>query len=136
MYYPDLSPYEYAIRLGPVPGSPCQKLNIGWLGRDREFPKGDVAEPLLKKLFRLSRIGLDRMRGWHSCELCWFSRSGFRFKMDGQAQFLGDAEIEVCGKSGVIYRVPNLICHYIRDHHYKPPDEFLRALEEMDVPED
>jgi hypothetical protein len=36
-----------------------------------------------------------------------------------------------CGR---IYAAPNLIYHYVRTHHYKPPQEFLGALKDGPFP--
>jgi hypothetical protein len=47
---------------------------------------------------------------------------------DGQTLALGDAEIRVGGENGIVYAAPTLICHYIHEHGYRPPDEFLAAV--------
>jgi len=56
----------------------------------------------------------------------------------GSAQrlYLGSAEIRIFGKRGKIYAAPNLLFHYITAHHYKPPDEFLSALQAGPIPPD
>jgi hypothetical protein len=33
-----------------------------------------------------------------------------------------------------VYASPTLIYHYVEAHHYKPPDEFLRALRDGPKP--
>ena len=38
--------------------------------------------------------------------------------------------IRVFGKDGLIYAAPTLLYHYVSVHHYRPPDEFVRALNE------
>jgi hypothetical protein len=47
---------------------------------------------------------------------------------------LGAAEIRVFAKDGVAYAAPTLVYHYVSVHHYKPPDEFVRALREGPLP--
>lgn len=42
---------------------------------------------------------------------------------------LGSGEIRVFNSAGDVFAAPNLIYHYILQHHYRPPDEFLRAVE-------
>jgi hypothetical protein len=37
---------------------------------------------------------------------------------------------------GVVYTAPTLICHDVAVHHYLPPDEFLRAVDEGPCPPD
>jgi hypothetical protein len=49
---------------------------------------------------------------------------------------LGDAEMRVFGPKGRIYAAPNMLYHYVRVHHYKPPDEFLQALKNGPFPPD
>ena len=47
---------------------------------------------------------------------------------------LGWAEIRVFGDDGKVYAAPNMIYHYVTAHHYKPPDEFVRALRSCPCP--
>jgi hypothetical protein len=41
---------------------------------------------------------------------------------------LGSAEIRVFSNEGRIYAAPNLLFHYVCEHHYRPPKEFVQAL--------
>jgi hypothetical protein len=45
----------------------------------------------------------------------------------GQERIIGSAEIRVFGPNGAIYAAPTLIYHYVAEHHYKPPAEFVHA---------
>jgi hypothetical protein len=45
----------------------------------------------------------------------------------GQERRIGTAEIRVFGPMGAIYAAPTLIYHYVAEHHYKPPAEFVHA---------
>ena len=40
---------------------------------------------------------------------------------------LGTAEIRVVGAKGV-YASPTLISHYVAEHHYAPPADFLHGV--------
>ena len=40
---------------------------------------------------------------------------------------LGSAEIRVFGREEGTYAAPDLIYHYVVDHHYLPPEEFIKA---------
>lgn len=42
---------------------------------------------------------------------------------------LGSAEIDVVGDQQVL-AAPDLIVHYVVDHSYQPPEQFVRAVEE------
>jgi hypothetical protein len=105
MYYPDLTPYTYQH------GGPA--LNVGWLSRDKPYPKGIVSDEFLKKLKALKPINL--MRGSHRCEFC------------DHALIFGNGEIHVT-EEGITYAAPTLIAHYVEAHYYKPPDKFVRAV--------
>lgn len=68
-------------------------------------------------------------RGYHICNLCTdVSRSQYVTEHHSKRLFLGSAEIRVVGEQGITYAAPTLIFHYVRDHAYRPPEEFLRAL--------
>jgi len=77
------------------------------------------------------------MRGFHPCPWCeaWVQED---FLGDGQARHLGNGEIHVsAGGIYWTYAAPTLIYHYILRHEYRPPDEFLQAVERLiDYPED
>ena len=92
-------------------------------------------------------------RGIHQCDLC-VSPTTVSVSRGGVERTLGSAEIRVFSKtearsslsqqlkgteSGLVflrnsrvpvnvYAAPDLVYHYVRVHHYKPPDEFLDAL--------
>lgn len=42
------------------------------------------------------------------------------------------SEIHVRSVSGVVYSAPSLVLHYLERHRYRPPEEFVRAVEERD----
>jgi hypothetical protein len=41
---------------------------------------------------------------------------------------LGDAEIRVVGKDGTWLIAPTLVLHYVTEHAYRPPAEFIDAV--------
>ncbi len=47
---------------------------------------------------------------------------------------LGSAEIWVIANDGKIFACPDLILHYIVDHNYLPPEEFIEAVENGPIP--
>ncbi len=49
-------------------------------------------------------------------------------KYGGGELVLGSAEIRVFGSNGVTYAAPDMIYHYVAEHEYKPPDEFIEAV--------
>ncbi|HEX7590779.1 MAG TPA: hypothetical protein VF375_02420 [Candidatus Limnocylindrales bacterium] len=41
---------------------------------------------------------------------------------------LGDREIIVTADDGTRHIAPSLICHYVLEHRYQPPAEFMAAV--------
>ena len=124
MYYPDLTPYCYIRRTA----SP-KLLNIGWLGIEAPFPKKKASEELLDALFEKCQDRVNQTRGRHRCEFCAVpATSGVEVWRKGKRTTLGSAEIRVNGKDGITYAAPDLIYHYVIEHDYDPPPDFVEAL--------
>jgi len=121
MQFPDLTEYRYLGKADP------SVLNVGWLDVAEPFPTGDVTPAELATLLRLAKEPVNRTRGWHRCGICGVNPPIVAGRSDDAVQ-LGDAEIRVVGCDGTIYAAPNLIYHYVEAHHYRPPDQFLKAL--------
>ena len=120
-YFADLTP------VAGFPDDPPHLLTVGWLDKEHLFP---TEVPDAEVVYRLEQALWDRVwaaAGHHLCEFCEGSQFGIAVKVDGVPGILGSAEIRVPG-DGVTYACPDLIYHYVRDHHYRPPDEFVRAL--------
>jgi len=123
MYYPDLTLYCYnASDKAP------NVLNVGWLDASYPFRRKKASVDLLDLLFEkcLDRVNLTR--GWHDCQFCQSSNRGVEVSRHGKKITLGSAEIRVEGKDGRVYAAPNLIYHYVLEHEYDPPHEFVEAL--------
>ncbi len=117
-YYPDLSPYVY---VGAIPGA----LNVGWLDRAHEFPKGKVPSAVVGKLKQLATAPTVRHRGFHCCEFCGPIEALRWPEKERRCSLVISVRSE-----GKIYAAPAMIAHYIQAHGYLPPPEFLRAVEE------
>jgi len=113
-FYADLGPIDYFRSSG----SPSWRA-VGWLGEGKPFSQGQVSDAFVKRLGALMQRFEQPFffMGAHACELC--PASGPRAS--------GQYNLWVPG-NGVIYVVPYLIQHYIHEHHYRPPDEFLDAV--------
>jgi hypothetical protein len=130
MYYPDLSLYQY-VQSNEDPPS----LNVGWLDGTHDYPKGEPSEPFLDRLWIFCCASMQHMLGIHECELCpegAFDRCAQR---GDEELWLGSAEIRVFSREGAAYAAPNLIYHYVVDHNYCPPDEFVQAVLEGPLPD-
>jgi len=134
-YFPDGSSYAY----GPESGEDRSRLvNVGWLSADHAYVRGEVPNDLTTKLARLCRHGINRMRGFHVCEFCPEGpadrRGHMTFARDEVGEFLvGSAEIRVPESGQRVFAALDMIIHYVTEHGYKPPDDFLRAPAEMEA---
>jgi hypothetical protein len=121
MYYEDLTPYDYGYT------EYKNALNIGWLEKGHEFLTGDFPEKqeVLKKL-KAKKIE-NRYRGWHSCDYC----DPYDESEPGHTWIIKDRNGNgeyIVKWNGKTYAAPILITHYIEDHNYKPPQEFIDAV--------
>lgn len=123
-YFPDLSPYSYhGFRIAD------NVVNIGWLNNKHTYSQGILQNEFLDKLWEFTRLNLIRMRGFHICNLCSLRHpSPLSVLREGETLYLGTAEIRVFGKNGKIYAAPNMLYHYIKEHLYNPPEEFITAV--------
>lgn len=123
MYYPDFTPYRDIEKKAP------NVLNIGWLETPHPFPRKKASEELLDALFEKCLHTVNQTRGFHDCHFCDLpATSGVEVLRNGKSIWLGSAEIRVKAKDGRIYAAPNLIYHYVLEHDYDPPREFVEAL--------
>jgi hypothetical protein len=106
---------------------------VGWLSSDHEFPRGEVSEARLNALKGLClRRPARTTRGHHRCAYC--GEFPATLLLEGRTLRRGSYETDVYSADGrVEYRAPNLIIHYIERHDYRPPEEFLEALDSMSI---
>ena len=74
------------------------------------------------------------MRGIHECNFCRAQRwpllpleENPAITVGGKRFLLGHCEIWIPGHNEKIYASPALIIHYIEEHDYCPPEEFMMA---------
>ncbi|NJP46846.1 DUF7919 family protein [Actinacidiphila epipremni] len=127
--YSDLSAYVYAEETVP---SGVRALNVGWLGEGADFPQGEVPEGFLDAFLSLARDHPSaRMRGWHACTLPHGEDAlpyPFRAQAGDTGIALGSAEVRVLSASGDVLIAPDLAYHYVKDHRYLPPGEFVEGV--------
>lgn len=130
-WFPDLHAYRYAEERLETGGRP---LSVGWLDKAHAFGKAMPSEEFLERLWMLCTIAVNQTRGLHKCEFC---RYDAHLAQRGDRKLtLGSAEIRVFTNNGATLAAPNLIYHYVRHHHYAPPDLFTEAVLEEPVPPD
>ena len=107
----DLGPCNY------LPLNCAALVAVGWLGEDREFPRGSVSIEFFHKLKALCVEPWQPVvaAGRHSCELCQFDAPSFSDNVFVPYQ-------------GQVFVAPIAIVHYIATHHYLPPLVFIEAV--------
>ena len=106
---------------------------MGWLDGVHPFPIGEVEPSLIEKMKLLATRPVELYRGKHTCELCSGAPDMFVGKTINPAwgkwaeQRSSNGEIRVANED-VVFAAPVLIVHYIEEHGYLPPAQFLEAL--------
>ena len=156
MLYPDLSPYEYSAL-----NSPAELLNVGWLDSGNPFPSGVVPAKFVDQLVWLTvNFTTNLYRGWHDCAFCdchnlspldqdWIGEGltkregrvslgphrhfGPHFLIAGEmAHLIGHGSVFVMSLcANRCFVAPDLLIHYVDEHDYLPPEEFIEAVMEM-----
>jgi hypothetical protein len=94
---------------------------IGWLAAAAPYPTGETPPQFVTKLRLLVKLwgastvalGWPAAVGPHTCEMCGKVRAAGNFAVPG---------------ASVIYVAPEMVAHYVEDHLYLPPDEFVKAV--------
>lgn len=113
-YYKDLSLCGYFDHAPYFHG--FKKLYaIGWLDEGKPYNKGKVSKEFIEKLKELYKNPHMRIYycGWHNCFIC--------------NKHMGDDQLFIPGKNK-IYVCPKSVDHYIEEHNYCPPKEFIDAV--------
>lgn len=141
-YYADLTPYvywpEHVVGDQPYPDG-VEILNVGWLEAGHDFPtfEGDPDPEFLENLITLAADHFTHAtRGIHGCDLPHQDEKADiegEVVYGGRELFLGHAEIHVVTPDGRWLAAPTLVVHYVRDHRYRPPEEFNEAVKAMRV---
>ena len=118
-YYADLSEHTMIAA-----GSHVRA--IGWLDDKHGYPKGIAPAEFVHKLRRItesetllglyeneSECLLHKLLGLHTCELCDNYNHG---------------DDIVVPSDQVMYVAPKMIVHYIKEHGYLPPEQFIDAV--------
>jgi hypothetical protein len=133
MHFEDRSNYSYYLKK-PV----NNVFNIGWLESDKEFSKGEVNKLILDKLAEIltSKNDVDVHVNWtRSLDPCALTGcTDISMSNEGKEIFLGGSEIWLPSiHKGNYFAAPSLIYHYIQEHEYLPPKEFLDSIEAFDM---
>jgi hypothetical protein len=110
---------------------------VGWLGSTVPTT-GPVPDECIVRLLDAYKRGLclsDGWLGWHNCEICttegeWYpgGQIGPVVRWKGEELRLYGHGHQLVEHEGRVYVCPALVLHYILDHGYRPPDEFVLAV--------
>lgn len=131
-YFDDLTPYVTS----EVKSDGSSVLCVGWLDASHEFQAGGTADDFRRKLLKICvKKRVEKTRGFHICNLGSCESRGMwpplTLTLGGKEVVFGSAEIRVPGSVGVVYAAPDLIHHYVVEHDYVPPREFIDAVLSM-----
>lgn len=109
----DLEPCTYGF-----PGAGQNLLSVGWLAHGHAFPQGRCEPAFVARLRELLKDVWAPVVfcGPHFCELCPPSRTA-----GGVANLFVPSE-------NAVFVAPELVVHYIEEHSYCPPAEFVAAV--------
>ena len=106
-----------------------------------EFNTGGVDTAVVEKLKELTLnadeipcdILVDRLRGSCSCPFC--GKSDVKISNQDKYFLLGSAEIWIPSNrtNNHYYATFGLIIHYIEEHSYRPPVEFIKSVLALDI---
>ena len=133
MYFEDNTNYSHYLN------TPIDVVwNVGWLERGKEYSKGKVDTDILSKFASILTatgnvdVHINRMRSLDSCALS--GCNGIVVACQSMSVDLGGSEIWLPSvKKGEYFACPSLVYHYIQEHDYQPPAEFLMAIESFDL---
>lgn len=100
---------------------------VGWLHPDHSFSQADPAPEFLHKLKEYASrayasakaLGFGAAGGFHSCEFCNRAHGTTNFGVPA-----GDR----------MFFSPEMIAHYVEEHRYAPPPEFIAAIMASPLP--
>lgn len=125
-----LQPQENAVVSG-IPASFGQWSAFGWLGTDHDYTDGYTPETFIQTLEAAATAPAFVTRGFHRCPYCPTSPGSFgptEYQThDGKYLQLGSACLKVTDQQHRVWLAPNLVLHYISEHGYRPPSEFLNS---------
>jgi hypothetical protein len=101
---------------------------IGWLRPDHPYTRGEVPAEILSRLKEFTARSGDSAEalyfgafgGFHTCEFC------------GRAHGIGNVGVP---NGDLLFIAPEMVVHYIEEHGYRPPTEFIEAVLRSPLPD-
>lgn len=138
MYFKDDTFYTYFLPEG------CflhEVKNVGWIDREHPYSKGGSDSKFIEKLKAIiltenekTCFSVNKVRGLHKCNLC--NDKVITITDGAKIGYLGMSEIWIPSiHHNECYASPSLIFHYITSHAYRPPDDFIASVLNLNLSE-
>lgn len=103
--------------------------NIGWIYGTENYDKGNVTSQFIDSLWMYVKNPFNETRENRGCFLCCANSTTPEKSSSNDFAALGSSEIRVISEDGKEkYAAPSVILHYVIDHNYCPPSDFIRAV--------
>ncbi|MCG8611060.1 MAG: hypothetical protein MI864_11040 [Pseudomonadales bacterium] len=112
---------------------------VGWIDSGVLFPTGNCSDLFVSNLLKLcTSFKMEREIGLPLCDLCCAEGKKNEalislINESNEKVFFGCAVILVLGRRGKVYIAPDLIYHFVTQHSYLPPQEFIDSVCELEI---
>lgn len=97
-----------------------KSIAVGYLDITKEYRKGPVSQNFINKLRQVwSTGGTLGSLGSHDCEFC-IDEGNY----EGRAKSSSE-KVLIDKENNIAYKFPQMIFHYIEEHSYQPPEDFV-----------
>lgn len=124
MYYPDLAPMDKETNYWVSKDASY----IGWLEPSEEEPIfGETSEEFkecIQEICKGEQFLEASHRGFHICPLC---KEGDKKGVSARTFLIPSSEEDK------FYYFPGMVHHYVLEHNYQPPEEFISAVMALDL---
>lgn len=129
MHFPDLALCTYGHNAKSPEAWNVPLLAIGWLERGQTFSEGEAEEKVIDRARKIQGQTFGRIsgyRGLHRCDLCEPEEAGFGIEDSHVNLFIPGNDCVYMASGGLV--------HYMEEHSYLPPEEFVSALLSCPLP--
>ncbi|KKN69316.1 hypothetical protein LCGC14_0441750 [marine sediment metagenome] len=118
---------KFAIE-GGHPTREYKPVAVGYLDITEDYQKGPVSQNFINKLRIIYNTGAVLMTaGHHDCEFC-IDKGNYKNKATSSCE-----KTIVDEENNIEYKFPQMIFHYIEEHGYQPPEEFVLFILTTDI---
>ena len=105
---------------GDYPTREYKPVAVGYLDITEDYQKGSVSQNFINKLRQNWDRGCVIMSaGYHDCEFC-IDEGNYETRAQSSSE-----KILIDKENNIEYKFPEMIFHYIEEHDYQPPEDFV-----------